>query len=418
MKLLLSNAKIMDIHSPHHGQQVDLLLDGESISQIGTGLEAKKVIDLQGMIVTPGLFDLFAHFNDPGHEHKEDFQSGKKAAQFGGFTDVCLIPNTEPVIESKSDVNFLKSRSGDGVDIHVLGAVSEGCKGENLTEILDLNEAGAVAFTDGLSPIWNTELLLKALQYMHKFDGLIINRPKDVHLSQFTHMHEGEVSTMLGLKGEPSISEEIAIKRDIEILKYAGGSLHFSHLSTARGVKIIKSAKKKGLSVTCDVAIHQLIYSDQDLSDYDTHLKLDPPLRSERDRKALIKGLKDGTIDAIVSSHQPQDPENKDLEFDLAATGISSLPTVISQLISIQDELPLEVAIDKLTAGPRRILGLGSCTIAEGSEARLTMVDPATSWTLDNSTNPSKSHNTPLFGQKLTGRCFGTYNHGAFHKNY
>lgn len=417
MKLLFENAKIMDVHSPHHGEVLDILIEGDKILEIGKGLSAKKVVDLKGKIITPGLFDLFAHFNEPGHEHKEDLASGKKAATFAGFTDVCLIPNTEPVIDSKSDVNFLKSRSGEGVDLHVLGAVSVGCNGENLTEILDLEAAGAIAFTDGLAPIWNTELLLKALQYMHKFDGLIINRPKDIHLSQFSHMHEGEVSTMLGLKGEPSISEEIAIKRDLEILKYAGGRMHFSHLSTAKSVKLISRAKKKGLAVSCDVAIHQLVYSDKDLSDYDSHLKVDPPFRTEKDRKALIRGLKDGTIDAIVSSHQPQDPENKDLEFDLASTGINSLPTVINELLKIQDDLPLEIAIEKLSSGPRKVLQMTNVIIEQGAQARFSIFDLEKTWNFNLKSNPSQSHNSPLFGKELTGKCFGTYNHGHFYQN-
>ncbi len=417
MKLLFANATILDVHSPFHGQQADILIDGDNISEIGKNLYAEDVIDLAGKVVTPGLFDLFAHFNEPGHEHKEDLNSGKNAARFGGFTDVCLVPNTDPVVESKSDVNFLKSRTGEGVNIHVLGAISEGCKGENLTEMIDLNAAGAVAFTDGLNPIWNTELLLKALQYMHKFDGLVINRPKDVHLSQFSHMHEGEVSTYLGLKGEPSISEEIAIKRDLDILKYAGGKMHFTHLSTAKAVKLIKNAKKKGLPVTCDVALHQLIYTDENVSEYDTNYKVDPPFRTEKDRKALIRGIKDGTIDAIVSSHQPQDPENKDLEFDLAETGISTLPTFISEALKLQKDLPLELIIEKITEAPRRILDQPPLSIHEGAKACLSIFDLEEKWTFNHSTNPSQSHNSPVFDQELTGKCVGIFNHEKFYQN-
>ena len=417
MKTLLANAKIMDVNSKYHGETLDILVEEGVISAVGKGLEGRKVIDLKGKVVTPAFFDLFAHFNEPGFEHKENLASGVKSALFGGFSDVCLIPNTHPVIDSKSDVGFIRAGSTAGVDLHVIAAVSEGCLGENLTEILDLQDAGAVAFSDGLNPIWNTELLLKALQYVQKFDGLIMNRPKDVHLSQFTHMHEGGVSTTLGLKGEPGISEEIAIKRDLDILKYAGGRLHVSHLSTARGVNLIKSAKKKGLQVTADVAVNQLLYTDDDLMDYDSNLKTDPPFRGERDRKALIKGLKEGVIDAIISSHQPQDPESKELEFDLASPGIMSLPTLYSDLLTLQGELPLEIAVQKLTSGPRAVLGLPEVKVEAGSIAKLAVFDPSHIWEFTGKQNPSRSNNTPKYGKQLTGKCFGVYNQGHFFQN-
>lgn len=414
MKLLLSNARVLDADSPYNGQVVDILIEAGQITRIGSGLKAEKTHDLAGKLVTPGFCDLSAHFNEPGHENKEDLASGVRSAAFSGFTDVCVLPNTDPVIETKSDVTFIRSKSAKGVQLHVIAAVSEGCKGENLTEMLDLNAAGAIAFSDGLKPIWNTELLLKALQYMHQFDGLVINRPKDIYLSQFTHMHEGVVSTMMGMNGEPALAEEIAIKRDLDVLRYTGGRIHFAQISSAKSVDLIKAAKKDGLPVTCDVAIHQLIYTDEALSDFDSHLKVDPPFRTEKDRKALIKGLKEGIIDAIVSAHQPQDPENKDLEFDLAAPGIASLPTVFSQLITLQDELPLEIAISRLTTNPRSILGLDAVSVSEGMPARLAIFDPEKEWTLNGSSNPSKSHNSPELGKKLTGKCYALVADGQF----
>lgn len=417
MNLLLSNARILDKNSPHHGETRDVLIVDGAISEIGSGLKAKKEVDLEGKVLTPSFCDLFGHFNEPGHEQREDLRSGVAAAAFSGFTDVCLIPNTHPVIESKSDVRYIKSKSGNGVELHAIAAVSEGCAGENLTEILDLNSAGAIAFSDGLNPIWNTELLLKALQYVQKFDGLVISRPKDVHLSQFTHMHEGSMSTSLGLKGEASISEEIMIKRDLDILRYAGGRLHFSHLSSARGVELVKLAKKEGLRVTCDVAVHQLIYTDQDLAEYDSNLKVDPPFRSEKDRKALIRGIKEGVIDAIVSSHQPLDTESKELEFDLASPGMCSLPTLYSNLLSLAEELPMELAVEKLTTGPRAVLGLPQVQIEVGSPAKLAIFDEQVLWDFTKKSNPSKSHNSPLIGQQLKGKCYGIINQGVLYKN-
>lgn len=417
MKLLFANTKILDSSSPHNSEILDVLIEDGIIKEIGKGFIDEGAEKMEGLVMSPGFCDLNAHFNEPGGEHREDLVSGQKAAAFSGFTEVCVLPNTEPVIESKSDVKYVRNASAQ-VALHALGAVSEGCNGENLTEILDLENAGAIAFTDGLRPIWNTELLLKALQYVQKFDGLIINRPKDVHLAQHAQMHEGLMSTTLGMNGEPSLSEEIAIKRDLDILRYAGGRLHFSQLSTAGGVKLIERAKKDGLSVTCDVAIHQLLYTDEDLLGYDSNLKVDPPLRSGKDQKALLKGLKSGVIDAIVSAHQPQDPENKELEFDLATAGICSLPTFYSNLLSLVSEvLPIELLLEKVTVAPRKILNLHPVRIVKGARASVGLFDPSVSWTFDQRTNPSKSINSPQWGAQLMGRCVGVVNGSVFYKN-
>lgn len=414
MKLHLSNAQIFDPASRHHLEVIDILIENGQISEIGKKVKSSKAIDLGGKLVVPGFVDLFSHFNEPGFEHKEDLASGIASAIFGGFTDVCLIPNTYPVIETKSDITFLKAKSGGSVDLHPIAAISEGTSGENLTEILDLEAAGAVAFSDGLQPVWNSELLLKALQYVQKFDGLVINRPKDIHLSQFSHMHEGNVSTSLGLKGEPSLSEEISIKRDLDILRYTGGRIHFSQISSAEGVDIIKAAKKEGLHVTCDVSIHHLVFTDKDLEGFDSNYKLDPPLRTTKDRRALIAGLKSGVIDAVVSSHQPQDTENKSLEFDLALAGICSLPTVLPVALSLTDELPFDLMVSKLTSGPRSVLGLEVVRIEKGGLAKLAVLDPGEKWLFNNRNNPSKSNNSPFFGRELTGKCKATINRSVF----
>ena len=416
MKILLSNATIFDPASKFHQKKSDILIEDGAIARIGKDLTAKKVIDCKDKLVFPGFVDLFAHFNDPGFEFKEDLESGSKAAISGGFTDVLLVPNNQPVTETKSDVEYLRTRSGYGVDLWPMAAVSEGTLGENLTEILDLHTAGAKAFSDGINGIWNTELLLKALQYVQKFDGLIINRPKDRHLSQHTHMHEGVVSTLMGVKGEPSISEELAIQRDLDILRYAGGKLHFSQISTEKAVKLIRNAKKEGLNVTCDVGIHHLVFTDEHIVDFDPNYKSDPPFRSEKDRKALVKGLTEGTIDAIVSAHQPQDPENKDLEFDLAAFGLIGIQTFYPLLVSLEAELSREVMISATTENPRRILGLAAVKVEEGYPAKLTIADPNASWTYNQTNNQSKSENSPLLNQEQTGKILGVIN-GEFYSS-
>lgn len=408
MKIRLANATIFDPSSKLHLKKTDILINNGVIEGVGK-YDLGKVIDLKGKIVGLGWCDLFAHFNEPGLEHKEDISSGMACAVAGGFTDVCLLPNTQPPVETKGDVKFILGKSGV-VNLWPLAALSEGVKGENLTEILDMQAHGAVAFTDGLNCIWNSELLLKALQYVQKFDGLVMQKAKDPGLSQHAQMHEGVVSTGLGLNGEPSLAEELIIQRDIEILKYAGGRLHFTQISSKRSVALIKKAKKDGLVVTCDVAVAQLVFNEQNLEDFDTNYKVDPPYRTESDRKALIKGLIEGTIDAITSSHQPQDQECKDLEFDLADFGQISLQLVYPMLLEIQDELPLEVSFDKLVNGSRKILGFDPVSIAEGQKAQLAVFDPDLEWDLNSQTNKSRSQNTPYWGKTIKGKALGIIN--------
>ncbi|SNT13772.1 dihydroorotase [Ekhidna lutea] len=409
MSLLLKNVLVLDLNSPAHNKQIDLLIENGIITSL-KGKSAKKEIDLRGKTVSCGWFDLNAHFNDPGTEYREDIRSGSAVAAAGGFTDVCLIPETTPPIESKSDVKYILNRENDLVDLHVNAAVSEGLAGENLTEMLDLHQAGAVCFSDGDRPIWNAELLLKALQYTNDLGVPIIQNPRDLHISANTHMHEGKVSTNLGLRGEPSLTEELAIQRDIEILKYSGGKLHFSSISTAKGVELVKKAKKEGLAVTCDVGIHHLIFTDSSIGDFNTNYKSLPPYRTEKDRKSLVKGIKDGTIDAISSNHRPYDLESKQLEFDLAEAGNISLQTFYSCLLMVSKEVPIDILIDRVVNGPRRVLGIDLIKIDEGEKCKLTMVDPEESWILNGSTNQSKSHNSPFWESELKGKVIGTIN--------
>ena len=409
MSLLLKNVLVLDPNSPVHGKQANILIEKGIITSL-KGKTASKELDLKGKVLTVGWFDLNAQFNDPGKEHREDIESGSLSAQAGGFTDVCLIPETDPPIESKSDVSYLRKKSSPEVDIHVCAAASEELKGQNLTEMLDLKDAGAVAFSDGDQPIWNAELLLKALQYTAGINVPVIQNARDIHISASTHMHEGKVSTNLGLRGEPSLSEELVIQRDIEILKYSGGNLHFSRVSTAKGIDLIKSAKKSGLSVTCDVGIHHLLYTDESISTFDTVFKVLPPYRTEKDRKALIKGVKEGVIDAICSNHRPFDQECKQLEFDLADPGNTSLQTFYPALLLISKEIPMDLLIEKVTRGPRQVLNQETISIAENQPAKLTILDPDASWRLDGNTNRSKSTNSPYWKKELKGLVVGTIN--------
>ncbi len=413
MRLLLKNALIFDPRSSFHQKKTNILLENGIISTIGKVAASKEEIDLKGAWLSPGLVDMNANYCEPGFEFKEDIEGGARVAISGGFSKVVLSPATNPIVETKSDVEFIKSKNKGVVEFLPLAAMSEGLNGKDMTEMLDLNEAGAVAFSEGSKPIWNNELLLKALQYSQKFNGLIISRPKDPHLSRNTHMHEGKASTMLGLKGEPAISEKIQISQQLEILRYAGGRIHFSMVSTEEGLKEIKSAKKEGLNVTCDVAVNHLVFTDQHVSGFDTRFKMDPPFRTERDRRALVKGVNDGVIDAIVSGHEPQDRESKYLEFDLAEPGAISQQTTFSALMSISDQIDMETVIERMAYGPRRILGLESVVIEEGQKAELAVFDSKIQWTMNAVTNRSKSENTPFWGKVMTGKCLGVVNNSV-----
>ena len=415
MSILIKSAQIISPGSPHHMMKLNVLVsDSGIIKYIGRDTpEAGKIITSPGLMASIGWFDMRANFNDPGHEYKEDLQSGLKTAAAGGFTGVALLPNTNPCVESKNEVTYLKSYNSRSVtQIYPMAAVTKGCKGEDFTEMLDLHSAGAVAFTDGENPIWNTDILLKTLQYLQKFDGLLINRPEDKYLTAFGTMNEGITSTMLGLKGIPGIAEEIMVARDLELLKYAGGRLHFANISTTHSLKLIARAKDKGLNVTCDVAVCNLAFDDTELSGFDTNYKVNPPLRNKRDIKALERGLDTSEIDVIVSSHTPQDAESKNLEFDHADFGMLGLQTFFPLVIQKELEGGLPSLIHKFSINPRRILGLPIPVISEEEKADITLFDPTIKWTYNAKTNYSKSVNSPLMGKTLTGCVIGVLNNG------
>ena len=278
-----------------------------------------------GMFLSQGWVDMRAWYADPGLEHKEDNETGRKVAQAGGFTHVAVLPNNEPVTQNKNDVTYIKSgNTRELVQLQPIAAVSLGAKGEDLTEMIDLHTAGAIAFSDGIKPIWHSDILLKSLQYLQKFDGLLIDRPEDLNLNMFGVMNEGVNSTVLGMKGMPNLAEDLIVERNISILNYAGGRLHLTCISSDKSLALIKAAKKKGLQITCDIASYQPLMDDSSLVDFDSAYKVNPPFRTKTDNKALIKSLRDGTIDVLVSNHLPHDEEAKNLEFDLAEFGIIS----------------------------------------------------------------------------------------------
>ncbi len=410
MKVQLLNANILDPRSKYHNKKRHISLDSGVITDISNQKTDVSSIDLKGKYVLPGLMDMSATVPDPGNEHKEDLLSALNGARSSGFTKVAIHPDSDPFRDSKGGIEYILSKTkGHEVDVLPYGGISENGKGERMAELMDLKLAGAVGFSNGLNPLDNTELLLRVLQYTKSFEGIVINRPLDPYLSKFGQMHEGEVSTGLGLRGIPAIAEALMIQRDIEILKYAGGRLHFSSISSEESVKIIAQARKK-LNVTCDVAIHNLLYTDANLEDFNSNYKVMPPLRSERHRKALLKGLDSGVIDAITSDHQPQDVESKNLEFDLAEFGMSSFQTFVPNLLLLSEDVSWDILLEKLVYGPREILGIDEPKLDKGARAEFIILDPTHSWELNHETNPAKSANSPLFGNKLTGMCIGVVN--------
>ncbi|MFD2935743.1 dihydroorotase [Spirosoma flavum] len=448
MQLLIRSARIVDAASSFDGQVRDILVENGLIRQIGVDLFVEadvRVVEDANLHVSAGWVDMRVTAQDPGYEHKEDLTSVSRAAAAGGFTDIAVLPNTQPVIDAKGTLGYVRRMAeGQPVSIHVIAAVTVKAAGEDFTEMLDLHHAGAVAFSDGHHTLQNPDLFLKTLQYLQPINGLLMNRPEETLLTQFGQMHEGIQSTLLGLKGIPSLAEELMVERDLRLLDYVLGNettgkeerhssepgsqsvktqvgitaqpvdsiLHFSTISTARSVDLIRQAKAQGRPVSCDVAAHQLVFDDSALADFDTNLKVNPPFRLPGDVSALWAGLADGTIDAIVSDHTPQDAESKNLEFDQAEFGITGLETVFAITITHNRDLPLAQLIEKLTSRPRQILRLPAVTIAEGQPASLTLFDPAGTWTYDRTF--SKSKNSPFLGQTLTGRVIGTVHHGQF----
>lgn len=413
MKILLQAAEIIDRSSPFHQKVKNVLITNGKITEIGDkNFSADRVIKAEGMKLTIGWFDLGTLIGDPGLEHKEDLESVAKAAAAGGFTEIAILPNTIPAIQSKNEVSYITGGNDNRlVQIHALAAVTKNTKGEELTEMIDLHEAGAVAFTDGLKPIWHTDIFLKSLQYLQKFNGLLIDHPEDIWLNMFGQMHEGINSTKLGLKGMPRIAEDIAVGKNLELLGYAGGKLHFSKISSAKAIDMIRQAKKK-LAVTCDITVYQPLLDDSLLMSFDTNYKVNPPLREKSDADALIKALKDGTIDVICSGHSPHEDESKSLEFDLADPGMINLQTFAANLAMLSKSVDWDALLEKVTVNPRRLLQQEIPKIEPEVRANLTLFDPNHRWTFDERNNLSKSRNSPWFGKQIVGKAVAVFNNG------
>ncbi len=418
MKVLIKQARIISPHSPFNGLTKDILIINGLIAQIGDTIieKAEQIIEHTGLCVSIGWMDIFSNFADPGYEYKETLETGAKAAAAGGFTDVLILPNTNPVVHSNSQVEYIIQKSKPfAVNIYPIGAVTKNTEGKELAEMYDMYQSGAIAFGDGTNSIQSAGLLLKALQYVKSFNGIIIQIPEDKSIGSNGLINEGIISTQLGLPGKPAIAEEILIARDIKLAKYTDSKLHFTGVSSSKSLEYIKRAKDGGINISCSVTPFHLFFTDMDLQDYDTNLKVTPPLRTEEDRQALLKAVEDGTVDCIASHHFPQNWDSKTCEFEYAKEGMIGLESLFGVLL--ESGIGLERLIMLLSANPRKVFGMTIPEIKEGVTACLTLFNPDEEYIFDESLIRSKSKNSPFIGKKLKGKVIGIVNKGKVELN-
>lgn len=419
MNLLLRQAIIIDPSSPFHQQQSDIFIQDGIIRSIGKTLnvDPDKVIEAQGLHVSQGWCDVFAHFPDPGFEYKESLQTGADAAAAGGYTDVLLIPNTSPLVHNKSAVEYIVQKSKSlPVNLHPIGAVTKNAEGKELAEMYDMHESGAVAFGDGTNSIQSSGILLKALQYLRAIDKVLIQLPDDRSISAVGLMSEGIISTQLGLPGMPAIAEELMIARDIELAKYTESRIHFTGISTAKSVELIHRAKAEGIQVTCSVTPYHLFFCDEDLESYNSNLKVNPPLRTASDRKALQDAVLNDMVDCIASHHFPHEKDSKVVEFEYAKYGMIGLETCFATVRTILPQLPLEKIVALFSSTPRKIFDLPQSPIKENEVACLTIFADE-KWTMNLKDCRSKSTNTAFEGKEFKSRPLGIINKEQVHLN-
>jgi dihydroorotase len=414
LKLLLKGGRVIDPSRQLDAAQDILIVDGR-IAAVGENLAPgdAAVMDVTGLVVVPGLVDMHVHLREPGLEAKEDIASGTRAAAAGGFTTVACMPNTKPIVDNAILVAGLTERArAEGlVNVRVIGALSKGQEGKELAEIGDMLQGGAVAISDDGRYVASARLLRTGLEYTGMFGRPVISHAEEESLAGDGFMHEGAVSAMLGLRGRPAVSEDIAVARDIMLAEYTGSPLHIAHVSTAGAVRLVREAKRRGVRVTAEATPHHLTLTDEAVIGYDPATKVNPPLRSAEHVQALIAGLADGSIDAIATDHAPHAFEEKDVEFRYAPSGFAGLETAVGVLLTglyHSGKLPLADLIAKLTAAPARILGLEAGTLAVGAPADITVIDLEREWVVDSQKFYTRGKCTPFAGQKLKGRAVAT----------
>ncbi len=419
MKLLIKNARIVHPGLPSPTERQDVFIENGMVKSLGKALKinALETFDAAGACLSIGWLDIGAQVCEPGLEHRETLETAARAAIAGGFAAVAALPNTEPVADKKSAVFFLKEKSTAlPIDILPIGALSEGAKGGDLAELFDMHMAGAVAFSDGAKSVQDAGFLLRALQYVQAFGGLVMDTPHHKTIASGGQMHEGLVSTALGMKGFPALAEEMMVLRNLQLVEYCGGRLHFSTISTAGSVELVRSAKRRGLRVTASAAALNLGFTDAELAGFDSNWKVFPPLRSEADCAALRDGLADGTIDFLSTNHSPWDEEAKNLEFPYAQFGAIGLETGFAVSNTFMRKLlTVNELVEKWAVGPRRVLGLPVPEIREGAVAEFTLFDPERRWLFSERDIFSKSKNSPLIGRELVGRVVGVFSKNRLH---
>lgn len=424
MQVHIRQARITDTTSEFHNKIADIIIKDGIINKItpSTKKTGSGSIEVDGKVVytatkadgqlcvSPGWIDILADYAEPGHEQKETIQSGLNAAAAGGYTGVLLSPNTQPTVSSTSVIEFIaKKASGHLVSLYPLGSISQNIEGKNLAEMMDMQAHGAIAFSDGWKPVQNAGLMMKAMEYVRAFNGVLIQVPDDTSISATGLMHEGVASTRLGMPGIPTESETIIIGRDLQLLRYTNSKLHITGVSSAEGVDMIRKAKKEKLNVTCSVTPYHLALTDESLAGYDSMYKVSPPLRSEKDRQALIKGLKDGTIDCIASHHRPHEWDAKAKEFEYASAGMN-IQEVAFNIVwqAVNDKVELERVIEALCSRARAIFGLPTNALQKAATASLTLFTTNGNFTLNNMKSASK--NNPFINRELAGKVIGVIN--------
>lgn len=415
MKLLLQNVKIFDSASPHHLEILDVLTEAGVITKIANKIKPEKDFKLfqaKDACVSPVWLETNMQIFEPGLEYREDFNSGLSAAAKAGFGSVCIMPNTNPPIDTNTQVAFIKNSSKNHIcQALPYGAISQGLRGEDLAEIYDMQQNGAVAFTDGSKAVLNAGLMERALWYVKKFNGLVLSNPDNTDLSFGSQMNEGVNSTILGMQGAPSLAEEIMVARDLFLLEHTDSRLHFINISTKKSVDLIKEAKAKGLKVTAGVNVYNLFFDDSELLDFDTNFKVKPHLRSKEDVKALFAGLKNGTIDVISSGHLPLHEDEKKVEFENAEFGMSTIDSFFGAARKATEKVLSEEQLLEKILNAYKIMGIKAPIISEGAQAKLTLFNSKETYIFEKTDIRSKGKNNPFVGQQLKGRVYGIVQH-------
>ncbi len=416
MSVLIKGGRVID---PARGvdQKADVLIEDGRISRVEPGIGgADQVFKARDRLVIPGMVDLHTHLREPGQEYKEDIDSGTRAGAAGGFTTLCCMPNTDPVNDTRSVTEFITKRAAevDRIQVHPIGAISRGLKGEALCEYADMKKAGIVAVSDDGRCVMDAGMMRRVLEYAATFDLPVVQHCEDHHLSQGGAMNEGANSTIAGLSAQPPAAESIIVGRDVELLSLTGGRYHVAHISTRSSLDHVRRAKQRGLPITCEVAPHHFTLTDEACRGYDTATKVNPPLRSEEDRQALLEAIADGTVDAIATDHAPHSTLEKELEYGLAAFGISGLETALPLSLDLWRDgvITLKRLVELMTCGPAKVFGLGAGTLSVGRPGDVTVVDPDIEWTVDPRRFRSKGRNTPFAGRTVRGAAVLTLARG------